>query len=298
MYVVNGFLLQKYEGASQLVIVYHYGDEASARIVRGYADGRRIKGVAFRGEGDLPSTMALRYGAWSSDAEVIAQWDFDDVHHPNRLSMQVRALASAGRPASLDLGDQEDGAAARGREASIVGEAAWMREHWHPLLDEERGALERAQAHNIVLVDAPELLLVDPLHRHPSQERSPAAASTQASREENTIETAQASREDSSLETAGIEACRSRVPTAAQGDGNIALQGKIVEEVGSDLGERFQLLAEKRRNITEKFAVLCAEADEEVEIGRRSELRRQAGRMAGIRAQLDEHFAALGKVFH
>jgi len=286
MYVVNGFLLQEYEGASQLVIVYHQGDEASAKVVRGYADGQRIKGVAFRGEGDLPSTMALRYGAWSSDAEVIAQWDFDDVHHPDRLSLQVRALAVAKRPASLDLGDPEDGAPAAGREASIVGEAAWMREHWHPLLDEERGVLERAQAHNIVLVDAPELLLVDPLGRHQSQVRNTTAASTQASSEDN------------SLETAGIEACRSEIREAEQRDHKVELHGKIVEEVGADLGERFRALTEKRSSIAHKFAVLCSEADEEVDTRRRSELRQQAGRMAAIRAQLDEHFAALGKVFH
>lgn len=168
MYAVNGFNLQKYEGASELVLVYHHEDSESAQVVRNHADGVRIRGAPFFGDGQLPSTMALRYGAWSSDAEVIARWDFDDLHQPNRLSLQVRAMAAAGRPASIAVGDPEmqgAGAAARGREMSLVGEASWMREHWYPLLHEELGVLESAQAHNIAMVAAPELVMIDPLGR-------------------------------------------------------------------------------------------------------------------------------------
>merc|ERR1719291_1525196 len=155
MYAVNNFKLQRYDGDSELVVVYHHDDAEGAKLVRKYMqEGARVRGVASRDDvGSFPSTMAFRYAAWA----------FEAYHHPERLSMQVRAMATSRRPASLLLDDaaQRPGAAgapAHGREGSLVGEAAWMRQHWHPLLGEEHGVLELAQAHNVVLVDSPAYL--------------------------------------------------------------------------------------------------------------------------------------------
>jgi len=166
-YFINNFRLQSYEGPRQLILVHHKNDTEAARLVKPYADGSYIKAVAAQGnEAVFPSTTALRFGAWASDGDVIARWDFDEWHHPQRLSMQVRALALTNRPACL-LRQwtvlEESGREARilsghlGWEGSLVGEASWMREHWHPLLEEERAVLGGAQAHRVVQVDMAEL---------------------------------------------------------------------------------------------------------------------------------------------
>merc|ERR1719238_1205829 len=147
---------------------------------------------------EFPSTMALRYGAWTSKADVIAQWDFEAWHHPDRLSMQVRAMAMSGRPGSLVLTPEHVTSPAAGihlnvMEGSLIGEAAWMREHWHPLLDEERGLLETYQSHNMALVDAPALTIDQ--HHAPAMNVSSSSVS--------------ATEGHDRLESLGIEACRS-----------------------------------------------------------------------------------------
>jgi len=163
-YFINNFLLQQYEGPKQLVLVYHRSDERAAKLVKAYADGSYIKGVAAFGDGEFPSTTAFRYGAWSADADIIAHWDFDEWHHPDRLAMQIRALGLTGRPASilkqwtvLQEGQQSTLFAGVGWEGSLVGEAKWMHEHWHPLLQEERVVLESGRDHHLAQVAMPEL---------------------------------------------------------------------------------------------------------------------------------------------
>lgn len=161
---VNNFRLQSYEGERQLVLVYRHGDGEAARLVQEHADGETIKGVAAREQGDFPSTAALRYGVWGSDADVIVRWDLDAWHHPHRLSMQVRALAVAGRPACLlkrrallDTGaEAPDGSAWAG---SLAGETRWMRLHWRPLDDEELADLDGDRAGQVVRLDMPELAI-------------------------------------------------------------------------------------------------------------------------------------------
>merc|ERR1719162_2774107 len=44
-----------------------------------------------------------------------------------------------------------------GWEGSLIGEAAWMKSHWMPLLKEERAILGGAEAHHVVQVDIPDL---------------------------------------------------------------------------------------------------------------------------------------------
>jgi len=125
-----------YGGATQLVLVYHFEDEQAAELVHLHADGLFVKGIAARSVGDFPSTADLRFGAWSAadDAQVIAHWDFEAVHSVERLSLQVKAMAYAGRPASLleggglrtEHGNQED---------TIAGYRAFIWKHWYPRLD-------------------------------------------------------------------------------------------------------------------------------------------------------------------
>merc|ERR1719454_2132706 len=102
MYFINNFRLQDYEGPRQLVLVYEYTDAEAAELARKYVDGYYIKAVATRSE-KFPSTESLRYGAWSSDADVIAQWDFDEWHDPSRL---VHASSSDGHDIPTSMHDQ------------------------------------------------------------------------------------------------------------------------------------------------------------------------------------------------
>lgn len=125
-----------YGGATQLVLVYHFEDEQASEFVHLHADGLFVKGVAARSVGDFPSTADLRFGAWSAadDAQVIAHWDFEAVHSVERLSLQVKAMAYAGRPASLLQGGGvtiEHGS----QEETIAGSRAFIWKHWYPRLD-------------------------------------------------------------------------------------------------------------------------------------------------------------------
>jgi len=159
-YFIDNFNLQNYEGDRELIIVYHHEDSEARRLVQAVADGDRIRGVATRTHEKMPSTLALRFGAWvATDADVIARWDFNDYHHPQRLSMQVRALAMSSRPASLltaATSDFTDLSTAH-EHGFLVGETRWMHEHWYPLLEEEAAVLKGAEASHLVVVDMPEL---------------------------------------------------------------------------------------------------------------------------------------------
>mmetsp|Transcript_86537 Transcript_86537/g.222910 ORF Transcript_86537/g.222910 Transcript_86537/m.222910 type:complete len:670 (-) Transcript_86537:125-2134(-) len=160
-FFIDSFRKQTYEGPHQLVLVYHDTDHQAAELVRKFADGFFIKGVAAHGKEEFPSTTAMRYAAWSSEADVIARWDLYEFHHADRLSMQVRALASASRPgcvlkpASSHEGT-ESGASGDFWEESLVGEARWMQKYWHPFLGTpERSVLEGAQGQHLVEVQLP-----------------------------------------------------------------------------------------------------------------------------------------------
>jgi len=157
---IHEFNAQKYEGPSQLVIVYHANDTEAAMLVHLYADGSRIKGVAAAGHEELPSTTAMRFGAWSAgeDAEVIFHWEFEAWHHPDRLGLQVRAIALGGRPGSL-LEHPAAGASYRpggqpdAWEETLAGEAKWMQRHWYPHMYGQRDSLKKWQDSEIVGVD-------------------------------------------------------------------------------------------------------------------------------------------------
>lgn len=165
-YIVGSFKNQTYEGSSMLVLVYHFQNSEAASVVQAYADGKRVIGVAARGEsGDFPSAATFRFGAWRAEkegADVIARWDLDAWHSPERLAKQVRAMARTARPACV-LQRFAPGTA-DGMEwgsRTLVGEVAWMREHWYPLLPSERpeDLLEGSERHHVAVLDMPELFI-------------------------------------------------------------------------------------------------------------------------------------------
>jgi hypothetical protein len=166
-YFMDNYKLQHYEGARQLIIVYHSADHEAARIAHLHANGDSVLAAAARGGGPFPSATAYRYGAWlAKGADIVARWDFDAWHHPNRLSMQVRALAVAKRQASLlprmtifDVnGGNSTVPGSTGPHGSLIGDASWMQKHWMPLLEEEASVLHGLQAQHVVQVDMPELV--------------------------------------------------------------------------------------------------------------------------------------------
>eukprot|EP00747_Dinoflagellata_sp_TGD_P164332 gnl/TRDRNA2_/TRDRNA2_184131_c0_seq1.p1 gnl/TRDRNA2_/TRDRNA2_184131_c0~~gnl/TRDRNA2_/TRDRNA2_184131_c0_seq1.p1 ORF type:complete len:655 (-),score=137.07 gnl/TRDRNA2_/TRDRNA2_184131_c0_seq1:159-2027(-) len=165
---IDNFKAQSYEGQKQLVFVYHTSNHEAAALVKRHADGELVKGAAAFGP-DLPSTAAYRFGAWSADgADVVARWDLNAWHHPRRLDTQVHAVALSARPGCLlqrwtvlqaggSNRTEHDGVA---WDSSLVGEAAWMHEYWHPLLPEEQTVLQGPEAHHVVHIDdSPDLIV-------------------------------------------------------------------------------------------------------------------------------------------
>lgn len=164
-YVVNNFRAQTYEGPRQLVLTYHYKNEHVARLAKQFADGTYIKAVASRATDD---TTTLRYGAWASDedATVLAHWDFNSWHHPQRLQMQVRALGFTGRPVSIlkqwtegsEGGERIVASAKVGSGTSFVGERQWMEQHWHPFIPQYEASLA-ASLGFVAQLEMPELFI-------------------------------------------------------------------------------------------------------------------------------------------
>jgi len=170
-YFLDNFKLQNYEGMKQLILVYHHEDKATKKLLASHADGVRVKAVSAMGGSDATSP-AFRFGAWvAKDVDVIARWDFDAWHDPSRLSMQIRAMALAKRPASrlrswavrnYSSGEtMEDSNIDLRGEASLVGEKEWISQHWYPMLADEAGSLLRASAQHVVEFEFPELLVYD-----------------------------------------------------------------------------------------------------------------------------------------
>jgi hypothetical protein len=80
--------------------------------------------------------------------------------------MQARAIALSKRPASLlprvtafDADGNHTVATSTGlKHGSMIGDAAWMRKHWMPLLEEESAVVHGSQSGDITQVAMPELL--------------------------------------------------------------------------------------------------------------------------------------------
>jgi hypothetical protein len=167
---VDNFRHQHYEGSKSLVLVYHHTDHRAAKFAKQHADGLFIKAAAAQ-DAEFPSTAAARFGMWHvREADIVARWDFDAWHHPERLNMQVRALSLAGRPASLlarwtavnSTGSKDVVEEGSRWDGSLAGENGWMQKNWFPMLRKsEVGVVGSHAVEEVVSVDEPGLLVYD-----------------------------------------------------------------------------------------------------------------------------------------
>lgn len=279
---VDNFKLQSYEGTKQLVLVYHNADVEAQHLIAKHADGVFVKGVAARGDGEFPSTIAWRFGAWSTDADIIARWDIDDHHHAQQLSMQVRALVAASRPASvLSLHEDKPAnitTACNGR--SLIGEVAWMKKNWHPLLPEEEKGLQSALWSQIALVRVPEMLT------HGWHPESPSVDAE----EHWTMHDQQGSAKDRCL--AMLNRSHPISPDSEQ-----VLESKIGEEVGADLQKDYHRIDKVRLGVKDLLVSLCKEVIAEGVPASDSNLQQQASRMLNLYAKLSDHFEVVSSAF-
>jgi hypothetical protein len=283
MYFIDNFRLQDYEGLRQLVLVYHYLDESAGRLAHSYANGSFIKAVAAHGNSTFPSNSALRYGAWSSDADVIAHWDFDEWHDPSQLSMQIRAMALVSRPACVLKHDEES---KRSKEEtapgfSLVGERAWMKRYWHPYLQTEDHVVTSSQQDHIVELDMKTKgFAVSDNDAKPSQELESSSSSTAEQRDWNVgecIDLDNSSTIDSVSHT---------------------IEATIGANMGEDMGKAFHKLMARRHDITLKLQLLCLENTSERDSLKHEFNRKHVIQMLSIRAELDKHIAATAALFH
>jgi len=297
-HVIENFRLQSYDlTRAQLVFLYRApsptamssleADREVEELVREHADGTLITGVAARTHGEFPSTTSLRFAAWATDADVIARWNFDEWYHADRLLMQVRALAVTSRPVSLlkrwtVMGSENASSGTVlsddiGWESSIVGEAAWMKEHWMPLLYHERQVLGGVQAHSVVQVDMPELstYIMD-------------AGSWQGALNHFGL--------------ANHTATASEVPKVclqnfAASTDNSHVESAIIDKVGVELAETYHGLATKAASVAEKLRLLCDEISATTEPLQRDMMVGQAEKMAAVQLQLSQHFEHMKAIF-
>jgi hypothetical protein len=295
-HVIENFRLQSYEGQRQLVILYKAPspttpsslDSEVEALVRKHADGTLIKGVAARSHGEFPSTTSLRYAAWETDADIIARWNFDEWYHADRLSMQVRALALTSRPVSLlkswtVLGSENASSAMLlsdniGWESSIVGEAAWMKSHWMPLLHHERQVLGGTQAHSVAQVDMPELstYIMD-------------AGSWQGALSHFGL------ANHAALSSGVPKACLQAFGTGAH---HVHVKSEIVDKVDFELAETYHGLAINHADVDEKLRLLCDEVSATKEPLQRDMLVAQVEQIAAVQKQLAGHSQTLKDILH
>lgn len=272
MYFVDNWKLQTWK-SKELVLVYQHSDKRLAKVLEKYVDGKTVKAVSAR-DADFPSTAAARYGAWSVKADVIARWDFEEWHHPEQLTLQVKALAMTARPASLLQPQGTHGARATDRESTIVGEAKWMREEWYPFLKHGSDILEEDRAHHIVQVDVPKL---DINAKEPT--KAPFKDTLEAERAEI---------------AAGVSICMKFMKGEYLSEFTVSLGAMPVPELEKD----HERLAEAHRETDVRVSDLCVRAGVEGSLLKRAELHRQAARLfsfeAEIAGELSDPKAAVG----
>lgn len=281
MYFVNNFRLQDYEGPRQLILVYHHSDTVAAELIDEYVDGTYIKGVAAFGDSVFPSAAGLRYGAWSSDADVIARWDFEEWHDPSRLSMQIRALATSSRPACVIRSPQHHQNQSTFNASSLAGERSWMNKHWHPLVPEESAALETSRAAQVVELD----MESDPLASNMTHIKE--------AFDESPKQEIQLTDEKSIWEA---QCSQLEEPDSTGFDGK-SLEATIGETVGPDMSKQFHKLMKRRHDITQKLQLLCLQSTLEKDAHKQMFMREHVSQMFGIRSQLDKHISAMTELF-
>lgn len=287
--LVSNFRLQTYGGRRTLQLLFQHSDIAVSELVHRYADGVIVKAVPVRATGQFPSTTALRYGAWATDADIIARWNADEWYHPDRLAMQVEAMVLAARPVSLlkswtfhgsSVAPFENSAADKiGWEGAMMGEKGWMQEHWMPLLAEERDMLGGVQAGGIVQIDMPELM---------------AYRVEDAENWHDALEHFHISEDQVALEDAPGACAELPANAAAAG----VLQHDVDEKLGAELGGIYKTLVNSRSTVSTSLHTLCEELAEEKHPAQRQRLSKQAEHIHEILGQINERFDAVDKLLH
>jgi len=260
MYFVDNWRLQTWE-SKELVLVYQHSDRRLAKVLDKYVDGKAVKAVGAR-DAEFPSTAAARYGAWSVKADVIARWDFEEWHHPDQLTLQVKALAMTARPASLLQPQGTHGPRATDRESTLVGEAKWMREEWYPFLRHGSDILEEDRAHHIVQVDVPKLDI-----NAKAPKKAPFKDTLEAERAEI---------------AAGVAICLRLQQGEHFSEFTVSLGAMPLQELEKD----HEHLAEAHRHTDVRLSDLCVRAGVEGSLLKRAELHRQAARLASFEAEI------------
>jgi len=160
-FLIDNFVEQTYEGSMQLIIIADDGHE-SEEALASFVDGVTIKAVhAAVDRIDLAALYRLGV-AEADDADILARWDWNAWHHPDRLALQIRAMALTSRPVShlrtwtttqegSEVPRQEDLG-----EPTLVGEKEWMKRYWYPGQHEEQ--LQTAHSRHFVELDLPKLV--------------------------------------------------------------------------------------------------------------------------------------------
>jgi hypothetical protein len=260
MYFVDNWKLQTWE-SKELVLVYQHSDKRLAKVLDKYVDGKTVKAVAAR-DGEFPSTAAMRFGAWSVKADVIARWDFGEWHHPEQLTLQVKALAMTARPASLLQPRGTHGAQSTDRESSIVGEARWMREEWYPFLKHGSDILEEDRAHHIVQVDVPKLDI-----NAKAPEKVPFKDALEAERAEI---------------AKGVAICVKVSKGEHRSEFSVSLGAMPLPELEKD----HEHLTKTHHETAARLSELCANAEVEPSLLKRAELHRQVTRLASFEEEI------------
>mmetsp|Transcript_111762 Transcript_111762/g.193725 ORF Transcript_111762/g.193725 Transcript_111762/m.193725 type:complete len:743 (+) Transcript_111762:93-2321(+) len=286
MYFIDNFKLQSYEGPKELVLVYNQSDTHAARLVRKYADGVYIKSVAARDARDFPSSAALRYGAWSTDADVVARWEFEEWHDPKRLSMQVRAMAATSKPACIlqstpDQSRKTDlKAEAFVQETSLIGERSWMKAYWQPFSGKENANVVSPPAAHLV-----QLAMTAPQPKKDESQGKPVSNF----RATTTKEANQAVHEWTMDECLDLDTNATVLASNTE--------EAIDKNMGHDMSKMFHKLAARRRDITQRMVLLCVETTMKSELQEHIFKRQHLEQMLGIRDELDKHLSAVAVLY-
>jgi hypothetical protein len=160
-FLVDNFVEQTYEGSMQLIIVADDGHE-SEEALASFVDGVTVKAVhAPIDRMDLAALYRLGLDE-ADDADILARWDWNAWHHPDRLALQIRTMVLTSRPVShlRTWTTTHDGSEAPRQEElgepTLVGEREWMKRYWYPGHHEEQ--LQTAHSRHFVELDHPKLV--------------------------------------------------------------------------------------------------------------------------------------------
>eukprot|EP00747_Dinoflagellata_sp_TGD_P162473 gnl/TRDRNA2_/TRDRNA2_180129_c0_seq1.p1 gnl/TRDRNA2_/TRDRNA2_180129_c0~~gnl/TRDRNA2_/TRDRNA2_180129_c0_seq1.p1 ORF type:complete len:178 (+),score=47.09 gnl/TRDRNA2_/TRDRNA2_180129_c0_seq1:79-612(+) len=90
-------------------------------------------------------------------------------------------------------------------------------------------------------------------------------------------------------------ACVSIASAGGSVDG--ALEGKIDEKVGAEMGQTYLTLANKREQIVNQLKDMCADEKTQRDPTKRAQIRADIEKMAAIKEQVDEHFGTVSALF-